>query len=309
MSGMTAALESARTGYDVLLVEKTGSLGGWLAKLHKRVPSREPYADPQDTGIAELISQVQAEKQHQSFPQLDRQPRPAARPGRSASISPPSPGRPPPRTSAPSSGQRLQPYDINKLPELGGGKSRDVVDQAGLEQLAKAANGGAIKRPSDGKEVKSVVFVQCAGQRDTTGKVTWPSAPASAATPASSRPCTSRTGTRTSTRRSFTPTCAPRATARTSTAAARKGRHLHQGQGERGGSRRRAAGEVQGPDPERRRGRQGRPGGAGHRHGRQLRHRHGRPARLEEAAEDEVEKAKLRRGGAGWTPRACRSST
>jgi quinone-modifying oxidoreductase subunit QmoB len=40
-----------------------------------------------------------------------------------------------------------------------------VVDQLGLEALAKAANGGAIKRPSDGKEVKNVVFVQCVGQR------------------------------------------------------------------------------------------------------------------------------------------------
>jgi quinone-modifying oxidoreductase subunit QmoB len=56
-------------------------------------------------------------------------------------------------------------YDMNLLPELGGGKSPDVVDQMGLEALAKAANGGPIKRPSDGKEIKSVVFVQCAGQR------------------------------------------------------------------------------------------------------------------------------------------------
>ena len=54
-----------------------------------------------------------------------------------------------------------------KLPELGGGQA-NVVDQAGLEALAKAANGSAIKR-ADGKEVKIVVFVQCAGQRDESG--------------------------------------------------------------------------------------------------------------------------------------------
>jgi quinone-modifying oxidoreductase, subunit QmoB len=59
-------------------------------------------------------------------------------------------------------------YDIEKLPELGGGQP-NVVDQAGLEALAKQADGGAIKR-ADGKEVKSVVFVQCAGQRDTSGQ-------------------------------------------------------------------------------------------------------------------------------------------
>ena len=39
--GMTAALEASKTGYEVLLVEKTGSLGGWAAKLAKRVPFRE----------------------------------------------------------------------------------------------------------------------------------------------------------------------------------------------------------------------------------------------------------------------------
>ena len=50
-----------------------------------------------------------------------------------------------------------------------GGGQANVVDQAGLEALAKAANGGPIKR-ADGKEVKSVVFVQCAGQRDTSGE-------------------------------------------------------------------------------------------------------------------------------------------
>ncbi len=45
-----------------------------------------------------------------------------------------------------------------------------MVDQAGLEALARAAaaKGQAITRP-DGKPVKSVVFVQCAGQRDETG--------------------------------------------------------------------------------------------------------------------------------------------
>ncbi len=57
-----------------------------------------------------------------------------------------------------------QPYDANKLPELGYGKSLDVVTNLELEALAKTANGGPIKRPSDGKEVTSVIFVQNVGQ-------------------------------------------------------------------------------------------------------------------------------------------------
>lgn len=40
----------------------------------------------------------------------------------------------------------------------------NVITQLEMEALAKAADGGAIKRLSDGKEVKNVVFVQCAGQ-------------------------------------------------------------------------------------------------------------------------------------------------
>ena len=39
ISGMTAALEASKTGYDVLLVEKTGSLGGWRqARRARAVP-------------------------------------------------------------------------------------------------------------------------------------------------------------------------------------------------------------------------------------------------------------------------------
>ena len=40
-----------------------------------------------------------------------------------------------------------------------------MVDQTELEALARTADGKAITRPSDGKPVESVVFVQCAGQR------------------------------------------------------------------------------------------------------------------------------------------------
>ena len=49
VSGMTAALEASKAGYQVVLVEKSGALGGWAAKLHKRSPGKSPYADPQDT--------------------------------------------------------------------------------------------------------------------------------------------------------------------------------------------------------------------------------------------------------------------
>ena len=62
ISGMTAAIEASKTGYDVLLVERTGSLGGMAAKLAKRVPFREPYAAPVDTGVADLIKKIEFDK-------------------------------------------------------------------------------------------------------------------------------------------------------------------------------------------------------------------------------------------------------
>ncbi len=61
-----------------------------------------------------------------------------------------------------------KPYDANKIDNLGFGRYTDVITNVMMERLA-APNGptkGKIVRPSDGKQVTSVAFVQCAGQRD-----------------------------------------------------------------------------------------------------------------------------------------------
>jgi quinone-modifying oxidoreductase subunit QmoB len=57
----------------------------------------------------------------------------------------------------------FRPYEVEKLSYLGYGSSPDVITNLQMEELAKS---GKIKRPSDGKEVESVAFIQCAGQRD-----------------------------------------------------------------------------------------------------------------------------------------------
>ncbi|MDD5403049.1 MAG: FAD-dependent oxidoreductase [Sulfuricella sp.] len=170
ISGMTAALEASRAGYRVVLVEKTGALGGWGARLYKRSPSRSPYADPQDTGVDAMIAAVTSDGNIKVYTNAITSKIEGA-PGRFiAEVSTESGA-----TTTETVGSIVQAtgfslYDANNLPELGYGKSANVVDQAGLEALARAANGGAIKRPSDGGDVKTVVFVQCAGQRDETGK-------------------------------------------------------------------------------------------------------------------------------------------
>jgi len=61
-----------------------------------------------------------------------------------------------------------EPYDATKLDNLGFGKYPNVITNVMMERLA-APDGpthGKIVRPSDGKEVNSIAFVQCAGSRD-----------------------------------------------------------------------------------------------------------------------------------------------
>jgi quinone-modifying oxidoreductase subunit QmoB len=163
--GMTAALEAAAAGYPVTLVEKSGALGGAEAKAWKRIPEHAPYADPEDTGVAEMVAAIEASPKitvHLNSTITKT----SGAPGRfSADISTESGSTSTHNFGAIIMASGARTYDANQLPELGYGKSPDVVDQAGLEALAVAANGGPIKRPSDGKEVSKVVFVQCAGQR------------------------------------------------------------------------------------------------------------------------------------------------
>jgi quinone-modifying oxidoreductase subunit QmoA len=63
-----------------------------------------------------------------------------------------------------------EPYNAKRLENLGYGKYKGVVTNLEMERLA-AANGpgsGKIIIPGLDREIKSVVFVQCAGSRDET---------------------------------------------------------------------------------------------------------------------------------------------
>ncbi len=63
---------------------------------------------------------------------------------------------------------REQPEGLKGYGEYGYGEVPDVIDGLQFERLASASGptGGAILRPSDGKEPKTVVFVHCVGSRD-----------------------------------------------------------------------------------------------------------------------------------------------
>ncbi|MDK2873454.1 MAG: heterodisulfide reductase subunit [Desulfomicrobiaceae bacterium] len=59
-------------------------------------------------------------------------------------------------------------FDWHKYPQYGQGRYPDVITSLQYERLLSASGptGGHIKRPSDGKEPKTVVFIQCVGSRD-----------------------------------------------------------------------------------------------------------------------------------------------
>ncbi|MDP2835096.1 MAG: FAD-dependent oxidoreductase, partial [Pseudomonadota bacterium] len=171
ISGMTSALESSKAGYKVVLVEKTGALGGWAAKLYKRVPTREPFKAPEDNGVSDLVARIEADSNIKVYLNASIAKTDGA-PGRfKVEIAVESGAVANEDIGAIVQATGFTLYDANKLPELGYGQSPNVVDQAGLEALANAAaaSGRPICRPSDGQPVNKVVFVQCAGQRDTTG--------------------------------------------------------------------------------------------------------------------------------------------
>ncbi len=176
VTGMTAALEAALAGYEVHIVEKSGTLGGHAAGLYKRVPFRAAPAgtgnatnaqlpQAEEPGVDALVAQVNGHAKitvHLNSTLTKT----SGAPGRfAADISTESGGTTTENFGAIIQASGFKPYDAKQLPEFAYGRSPDVVTNFELEQLAKAAKGGPLKRPSDGREVKSVAFVQCAGQR------------------------------------------------------------------------------------------------------------------------------------------------
>jgi len=60
------------------------------------------------------------------------------------------------------------PYDASKIEYYGFGVYKNVISNVMLERMADKSGptGGKIVRPLDGKEVRNVAFIQCAGSRD-----------------------------------------------------------------------------------------------------------------------------------------------
>lgn len=162
VAGLTAAREAALAGYEVLLVEQTGELGGHARTWSKRMPNRPPYRMPQDNDVSKLIAAVEAD-QRIDVRRHCRVAKTAGAPGKFVIELREGGSSREERVGAIVLATGWRPYDPNNLTHLGYGASPDVVTSVALEGML---GNGPLKRKSDGRAAKIVAFVQCAGSRD-----------------------------------------------------------------------------------------------------------------------------------------------
>ncbi len=163
ITGLTAALDGARAGYSMVLIEKEEKLGGFLNILSRKLPDQAPWTREKTVAPEETIKEV---TNHAGIRVLTNT--------KLVSIS----GQPGEfiveivqhdQTEIFQAGSIVtatgwKPYDPNKLKHLGYGSSQDIIGSIDLEIALKS---GALSRPSTGELPKSVLMVQCAGSRDT----------------------------------------------------------------------------------------------------------------------------------------------
>ncbi len=161
LTGMTSALEAAKAGSSVVLVEKEAQLGGFQKNVRKIATL--PYKEIQDNNLEELIQEITQNEKIKVYTgaKVDKT---VGGPGVFQVIISQNGTTTEHRIGAIVLAAGWQPYDPNKLDEkLGFGASPNVITNVLFEENVKE---GKVTRPSDGKDVTNIAFLQCAGQRD-----------------------------------------------------------------------------------------------------------------------------------------------
>ncbi len=210
ISGISAAIDAAKAGYEVTVVEKEAKLGGYAAKVRKQLPVTHPFDKPIPPFIQSKIDELEG---------LDNikvrtgtvVARVAGEPG-NFTVTFKNPGEKiefdvpyplPEEMRVDEDGKELDPETLHEkfmeynkgrkdiltldpngepfgaiilaagwrpyqpkageFDHLGFGEIPDVVTNHQFEQMAAE---GKITRPSDGREAKSVAFVQSPGKED-----------------------------------------------------------------------------------------------------------------------------------------------
>ena len=161
LAGLTAALEAAKAGHQVVLVEKEAELGGFQKKVAQKVTF--PYKEVQANDLTRLIEAVNQDSNIKVYTGAKVEKIVGGPCVYDVTI----------RQNGTTADHHLgavvlaagwQPYDPTKLDrKLGYGASPNVVTNAQFEELFSS---DPITRPSDKGAVKTAAFLQCAGQRD-----------------------------------------------------------------------------------------------------------------------------------------------
>jgi len=162
LTGMTAAMEAARAGYEIVLVEKEEKLGGYLKNVHRLPPCEPPYESLQEFNLDDMTASLANQSGVTVYTgatvasvsggpcmfDVEIQQNGTINPERAGSI-----------ILATGS----VPYDASRLGHLSYGVSADVITAYDLEAMFKKSE---VKRPSNGQPVGSAAFILCAGSRD-----------------------------------------------------------------------------------------------------------------------------------------------
>lgn len=161
IAGMQSALDVANAGFPVILVEREDHLGGKMARLSGTYLNFEAAPDLLRRKVQQVLdhpnievltgSEVTVVDGYVGNFQVTIGKRADGEPDRSAEV------------GAIVLATGWDAYPLKKLPEYGGGTLADVVDGLTFEEMLRD---GKLRRPSDGRTPREVVFVQCAGSRD-----------------------------------------------------------------------------------------------------------------------------------------------
>ncbi len=168
VAGMTAALAAANAGFPVVLTEKENKLGGWIDKLYKVTPTQSPFLEPENSKIDELISEVESNENIKVVKSclIDKI---TGEPGNfNVSLKVNNSQSENLVAGAIIQATGARPYNPEKLDELGYGKFENIITSIQLEEYFKPKNKNTNGSGQifNGKPVKSVAFLQCAGSRD-----------------------------------------------------------------------------------------------------------------------------------------------